>query len=198
MPTAYLGAISYYRCMVHASQTYIEAHEHFIKQTFRNRCFIAGPNGKQMLVIPVMKGKTGHSVIKDVQISYELPWQKIHWRSLEAGYRRSPYFEYYEDGLKPFYEKQEKFLLDFNWKLHEKIATWLKWEHVIEKTIQYDKEVNLIDYRLQWPGEHELTGTEYIQVFSARNGFIADLSIVDLLFNEGPHSFSHLLGQKEG
>ncbi|MFI5204488.1 MAG: WbqC family protein [Flavobacteriales bacterium] len=192
LPIVYLGSITYYSALLDAPATILEKHEHFIKQTYRNRCLIAGPNGKQMLVIPVEKGKTGHSPVKDVRICYNSAWQKIHWRSLEAGYRRSPYFEFYEDDLHGLYEEKEKFLVDFNLKLHEKIMKWLKEEKTLAFTGSYEKVyAEIRDCRNGWKEED---AKEYIQVFSARNGFIQGLSVVDLIFNEGPRSISYLKG----
>lgn len=185
-----MGSVSFYQNLVNAHSVTFEKHEHFIKQTWRNRCAIAGPNGKQILVIPVIKGKSGHTPVKDVRICNDTPWQKIHWRSLEAGYRRSPYFEYYEDDLRPLFGTREEFLLDFNLKLHDKIMKFLKTKKKTGFTDKYNKHWDETeDLRDGWISAGS---NKYVQVFSARNGFVEGLSIVDLIFNEGPVSTSYL------
>ena len=123
-PLFYAGNIAYYRALLHSDTPLFEAHEHFPKQTYRNRMEILGPNGLQKLVIPTVK--TGERrKMNDVRISYAERWQKEHWKSLEAAYRRSPYFEFYEDQFRGFYEQEEELLLGLNLKMHKTICRLL-------------------------------------------------------------------------
>ncbi|MBK8584029.1 MAG: WbqC family protein [Bacteroidetes bacterium] len=103
--TAYLPPASYILQAIKAGSITIEAHEHFVKQSYRSRCSIYGPNGKQDLIIPIVHEKLYEIPIKEVKIANDSRWQKIHWRSIEAAYKNSPYFEFYEDSFRPYYEK---------------------------------------------------------------------------------------------
>ena len=106
----------------------IEQYEFFRKQTIRNRCYILGANGKLILSIPRKRKSSSKTILKDIQISYDSPWQKQHWKSITSAYRSSAYFEYYENLFAPLYQKNEKFLVDFNCKLQETIFNCLQIE----------------------------------------------------------------------
>ena len=196
LPTSYLGNISYYCHMIHSSnELVIEVYEHFLKQTYRNRCTIYGANGKLDLIIPLKKWKN-HTAIKDIEISYDSNWQKLHWKSIESAYRSSPYFEFYETDLKPFYfGKETKFLLDFNGQLQEKILELIDVQLELETSTSYavSNEVS-DDLRMYFnpKKETDLEFQPYIQVFENNHGFIKNLSIIDLLFNEGPQTSYYL------
>lgn len=172
----------------------LEQYEHFPKQTFRNRASIASPNGILDLTIPVIKGAKVHTAFKDVKISNESKWQRLHWLSLQTCYRSSAYFEYYEDGLAPFYERKYDFLFDYNLQLLEWIFKQLKLSPEISLTESYEKHIpDGVDFRDSFnKKEIYLQGAKpYFQVFSDRNPFISNLSIVDLLFSQGPQSKSY-------
>lgn len=175
----------------------LEKNEHFPKQTYRNRCHIHSPNGRLALSIPVQKGSGAHTAFKDTRISVHHPWQKIHWRSLEAAYRSSAFFEFYEDELAPFYEKRFDFLFDFNEQLLALVFKWLKLEMVHGETEVFKKDYpeTAADYReaIHPKKDPIRVLSPYYQVFSDRNGFLSDLSIVDLLFNHGNKSMSLIL-----
>src|SRR5690606_42130887 len=119
LPLCYLPPISWFWAYLQGreGEILLEKQEHFPKQTYRNRCLIQSPNGRLALSIPVPKGSGEHTAYKDIRISRHQPWQKIHWRSQEAAYRSSAFFEFYEDELAPFYEKRFDFLFDFNEQL---------------------------------------------------------------------------------
>lgn len=191
----YLAPIEYYYYLTQYNHVIEDIHEHFVKQTYRSRCYIIGPNGIQSLSIPLINIKRQQK-FKDVKISYAENWQKIHWKSIEAAYRRSPYFEFYEDSFFPFYNNSFKFLIDFNQQLQEKITALLGITPNIQLTEKYQSTDNLIDdYRITFSPKNELARLkfpEYIQVFNDRNDFAANLSIVDLLFNEGPNSVNYI------
>jgi len=188
----YFGPIDYYAEMVKSQSLNIEVCENFQKQTYRNRMNILGANGKLMLNIPTLHD--GTRIFKDLQPSYEYDWQKEHIKSLKSAYQSSPYFEYYEDDIIPILEKKEKFLLDLNLKTIEFINQKLNLDLEIKKTESYqiiDKE---FDFRNQFsakkPAQYELT--EYAQVFDDKFEFVSDLSILDLLFSEGPSAVVYL------
>jgi len=194
-PIFYLPPVTYFSALnMHNLNFIFEKNEHFPKQTFRNRASIASPNGVLDLIVPVVKGAKVHTPVKDVKISYDFKWQRLHWLSLEACYRSSAYFEYYEDEMAPFYEKKYNFLLDYNLDLLNWIFKQLKQIPIYTFTSEYDKEyTNDLDYRTQLNNKKylsELPAKKYFQVFSDRNDFLPHLSIVDLLFNQGPQSKS--------
>ena len=188
----YFGPIDYYAEMVKSQSLNIEVCENFQKQTYRNRMNILGANGKLMLNIPTLHD--GTRLFKDLQPSYEYDWQKEHIKSLKSAYQSSPYFEYYEDDIIPILEKKEKFLLDLNLNTIEFINQKLNLDLEIKQTESYqiiDKE---FDFRNQFsakkPAQYELT--EYAQVFDDKFEFVSDLSILDLLFSEGPSAVVYL------
>ena len=193
-PIQYAGSTSYYRRWLMDDQPVVEQCEHFVKQTGRNRMVILGPNGPQKLVIPTIK--TGQRrKICDVQISYTERWQKDHWKSLEAAYRASPYFEFYEDQLRPFYTEQWPRLIDLNLAMHKCLLQLLSHDTKIELSKEYQQNVlnDLREKAFATPMVEVETST-YMQVFSDRHPFTANLSVLDLLFNLGPRSRDHLLG----
>lgn len=197
LPICYLPPVSYVKTLIdHASgDILMEQHEHYPKQTYRSRASILGANGKLNLYVPVQKGRGVHTRMKDVRISYDAPWQRLHWLSLQTAYRSSPYFEYYEDDFAPFYSSKHEFLMDFNMELTQLIIHLLKAEVSWMLTDTYqDPHPDGEDYRQRiHPKREPVTNIDpYRQVFSDRFGFTSDLSVVDLLFNEGPQSLSKL------
>jgi len=173
----------------------IEREEHFPKQTYRNRANIYSPDGVLTLTVPVVKGSKNHTKIRDVKISYDFKWQRLHWMGLETCYRSSAYFEYYEDDFAPFYEKNFEYLFDYNQQLFELLVKLTKIKTSISYTENYEEEYpNLIDLRntISPKKENDFAQKPYFQVFEDRHGFIKNLSIVDLLFNQGPQLLGYL------
>lgn len=199
LPLCYLPPISWFSAYVAGlgGEILLEKEEHFPRQTYRNRCHIHSPNGRLALSIPVQKGSGEHTAMKDVRISAHHPWQKIHWRSLEAAYRSSAFFEFYEDELAPFYEKTFGFLYDFNEQLFQLVLKWMKLEEKYGYTEKYIKSYpeGIADYRERIHPKKAPVSVlaPYYQVFSDRNDFLADLSIIDLLFNHGNKAAAMLL-----
>jgi hypothetical protein len=195
-PLFYLPPISYFTTLQERDfDLIIEKHEHFPKQTFRNRAIIASPDGTLDLILPVVKGSKTHTPIKDVKISYDSKWQRLHWLSLQTCYRSSAYFEFYEDGLAPFYEKKYTFLFDFNLELLNWFFKQMKINPSLNYTTEYEKEIgSAVDFRHEFSKNtiHDAKMKTYFQVFSDRNAFIPNLSIIDLLFNQGPQTKSYL------
>ncbi len=196
LPMFYLPPVEYFvQLNNYRPAILIEKEEHFPKQTYRNRAHIYSPDGLLALVVPVIKGSKNHTKVKDVKISYDFNWQRLHWQSLQACYRRSAYFEYYEDELSVFYEKQFPFLFDYNEQLLQFILKSLKLKIDLSYTDTYQVEyADLADFRtsINPKKSPDFQQKVYMQVFEERKGFLRNLSIVDLLFNQGPHSLNYL------
>jgi len=198
LSTAYLGPVQYYTKLNHFTNVLIEQHENFNKQTYRNRCTILGANGPQDLVIPVSKGRRMKASIRELKISYEENWQRVHWKAIVSAYNNSPYFEYYEFDLAPFFhQKRYELLFGFNQKLQNVICELLEIEPSVSFTEKYlvPGTTSIPDYRsaihpkqqAAIPDPHFEAQT-YTQVFSEKFAFVPNLSILDLLFNEGPNA----------
>jgi hypothetical protein len=190
LPTAYFGPISYYAILLQHSNCSIELHEHFVKQSIRNRCDIYGANGKLQLTIPKQRKGSDKTIIKEIQISYKQDWQKQHWTAIQSAYNSSPFFEYYQDELQPFFKKEEILLVNFNQKLQKVILRLLQEEDNTNFTKEFQHEGSFSDFR-----NHKFKSknpTAYNQVFMEKHGFIPNLSIIDLLFNLGPESADYL------
>lgn len=137
LSTAYLAPVSYYVLLARAERALIEQHENYQKQSYRNRCVIAAANGPLVLSIPVQKTLPGTSRIRDIQLSGHGNWQHMHWNSLVSAYRSSPFFDFYQDDIRPFYEKKFKYLFDYNEALREVICSLLNLAPEIEYTTTY-------------------------------------------------------------
>ncbi|MNK17151.1 WbqC-like protein family protein [compost metagenome] len=189
-PLFYLPPVSYFTVLKENNFEFLlEKFEHLPKQTYRNRAVIASPNGSLDLVVPVVKGAKVHTPYKDVKISYDERWQRLHWLSLQTCYRSSAYFEFYEDGLAPFYEKKYDYLFDYNYEILAWLFKQLKFPEQLNTTERYEADVAIDLRNAMSKKEVPLTQTKpYFQVFSDRNEFIPNLSMVDLLFNQGPQA----------
>jgi hypothetical protein len=199
LSTAYFPPVQYLSKLIAGSVT-IEAHESYLKQTYRNRCSILAANGPMALTVPVVKWHGERMPIAEVQIDYDKPWQKQHFKSIESAYKSSPFYDYYIDDLMPFFENRYEHLFDFNQRILEVILQSLGVASAISNTTSFHKVIeNQIDLRYaispkesqQQPDPH-FAPVEYYQVFSDRHGFTPNLSILDLLFNEGPMAKSIL------
>ncbi|HVW94966.1 MAG TPA: WbqC family protein [Mucilaginibacter sp.] len=195
-PMFYLPPVEYFtKLNALRADIFMEKEEHFPKQTFRNRANICTPDGTLSLTVPVIKGSKNHTKSKDVKISYDFDWQRLHWMSLQSCYRRSAYFEYYEDELSRFYHNQFEYLFDFNEQLLQFVLKSIRLKITWDYTTSYESTyADLIDYRnvIDSKQESDFDQKHYFQVFEDRNGFIKNLSIVDLMFNQGPHSSDYL------
>ncbi|SNA81936.1 WbqC family protein [Flavobacterium psychrophilum] len=189
----YFPSISHFVAMAKATTVTLEMEDNFQKQTNRNRMYLYSPNGIFMLNIPV-KNSNSKQMTKDVKLETSFDWQKQHFKTLEASYRNSPFFEYYEDELMPIFTKKHTFLMDLNIETIEIVSKCLKLDFTPQKTIEYFHEVNgLDDFRVLANGKKDTnTFSSYTQVFQEKQGFINNLSILDLLFNEGRFALDYL------
>ncbi len=194
-PLSYGGSITLWACMLRAAHITLEQKDNYQKQTQRNRLYIHGANGTLMLSIPVKHlGHEGHQKYEDVQIDNRFAWQTQHWKSLQTAYRSSPYFEFYEDDLAPLYAQRHTHLYAFNMALFTTICRLMGVHPTVSHTNSYAQNSIAVDLRplLDTKKEQAVVTLTYTQVFSEKNGFINNLSILDLLFNEGPHSIKLL------
>ena len=203
LSTTYFGPIQWYQKLYRADEAWIEQHEHFVKQTYRSRCIIATTQGTQALSIPsehptfnVQRSTFNVQRIKDIRISDHGNWRHLHWNALQSAYGESPFFEYYEDDLRPFFEKRWTFLFDFNETIREKLCELLDISPVVRFTEKYVSDY-ASDYREAINPKHpapdpDFQPRRYYQVYEAKHGFLPNLSIVDLLFNMGPESVFYL------
>lgn len=193
LPT-YFSPISQYMAIANANELIFEIEDNFQKQTYRNRCYIYGPNGKQLLNIPVKHTQnSGKKKTKDALIDNDTHWQSQHFKSIKIAYQNSPFFEFYEDDLMPIFSKNYKYLLDLN------IDTFL----FTTDALQISSEYKMTDsYQIFHPKDFRFLANakqdfginfdSYIQLFDDKYGFIKDLSVLDLLFMEGPNAISFL------
>lgn len=195
--TAYAPPLTYLRGMNQEKEVQMEVHEFFVKQTLRNRTHILSPNGIQALIIPVKHENRTKTPVKDLKISNDSNWQRQHWRSLDAAYRRSAFFEFYADDLAPFYEKEYTYLHDFNTAVLEWLLGVYKINIQITPNNTFEKELpasetdcrTLCDTGVPVFNHSEKS---YPQVFSYKESFTPGLSAYDLVFNMGPACNSYL------
>ena len=193
--TAYLPPVSFFSRLVQAEKIIFEKHEHYVKQTFRNRALIYGANGIHPLIIPIHHDGNLRKPVWERKVSYDSQWQKIHWRTLTSSYRNSPFFEYFEDEFKNFFETKTETLFEFNLLLINKIFSLMQIPFTPTFTNSYELAgFDGEDLRNAFsPEKRKENLPVYNQVFADRFGFIPDLSIVDLLFNKGMEAKNYLL-----
>lgn len=208
LSTAYWAPVQYYCKLLSYTHCFVDQYEHYGKQTYRNRCIIAAPEGRLPLTVPVEKGADAKCCVKDIRISDHGNWRHLHWNALESAYRNSPFFEYYADDFRPFYERKWTFLTDFNEAICSTVCALIDMKSIDGRTSEYGKvgeplyaerhekavaEVfddlrDCIHPKRPYETDTDFHPTPYYQVFGERNGFIPNLSIADLLFNMGPES----------
>jgi len=194
-PLAYTGSIGMWAFMTTAETLLIEQNDYYQKQTLRNRTYIHGANGKLLLSIPIRHlGKTSHQYYNKVEIENSFEWQKQHWKSIQSAYRSSPYFEFYEYDISIFYKNKFSLLYVFNKAYFKLLLKLLGWNPEVHYTESYKNLTNAKDIRSQIEKKevNNKLKLKYTQVFEGKNGFIPNLSILDLLFNEGPNTLSLL------
>ena len=194
LSAAYLPPVQYFQKINQAESIYIEKHEHYVKQSYRNRCNVFGANGVLSLSIPVIY-VSDKEIITEKKISYAENWQQQHWRTIESAYRNSPYFIYYADALKPFYQKKYEYLFDYNTELLQFLLNSFKIKTELKFTESYDKSSLEHDYRYNIHPKNKIEMGDfktYSQLFSDKHNFQPNLSGIDLLFNAGPHAKDYL------
>ena len=196
LSSAYLAPIEYYTKLLAYDTAYIERYDHYMKQTFRNRCVIASAGGALALTIPTEKSDEGKCLMKDIRISDHGNWRHVHWNAFVAGYKHSPFFDYYADEFWGFFERKYTFLFDFNMELCQWVCEQIDMQPRLVPTSDYlTAPEGMDDFRERIHPKHPYAETDpdfvpavYYQVFDQKQGFIPNLSIADLLFNMGPES----------
>ena len=208
LQTTYFGPIQWYQKLYRYDHCLIEQYDSFQKQTYRNRCVIATANGLQALTVPIEHSPlTPHlsPLVKDLRISDHNQWRRVHWNALQSAYSESPFFEYYADDLRPFFEKKYDYLIDFNEEIRQKVCELIDIHPHVEYTPEYISHLSplishfssLDDFRDVINAKHpqpddDFEAKAYWQVFQHKHGFQPNLSILDLLFNMGPESIFYL------
>lgn len=241
LSTTYFGPVQWYQ-KLNRHRCIIEQHDNFVKQTYRNRCVIASANGPQTLTVPIERYDGMKCAMRDIRISDHGNWRHLHWQALVSAYGETPFFEYYADDIRPFFEERRwKYLLDFNLDITHTLCSLLDVrpdltlsDHYIDadETISgggcldraavgfggaaesFEEAVKglngaaeslgsssacslFVDYRDAIRPKHPLPDAEfearpYYQVRAQRHGFLPNLSVLDLLFNEGPEGIFYL------
>jgi hypothetical protein len=204
LQTTYFGPIQWYQKLYRYDQTLIEQYDSYQKQTYRNRCVIATANGLQTLTVPVEHSVNSQELsanspkVKDLRISDHNQWRRIHWNALQSAYSESPFFDYYADDIRLFFEKRYEFLIDFNEAIRQTVCDLLDIHPNVSYTSDFSLQPSAIDdYREVINAKHPQADADfqprrYWQVFEDRHGFQANLSILDLLFNMGNEAIFYL------
>jgi hypothetical protein len=195
LPTAFFPNLAYFSFLLSEKALCIEIHEHFIKQSIRNRFVIASPQGALPLSIPLVNSGN-KTCAGEKLISYQEPWQTKYWRAIESAYRNSPYFEYFEEEIKSAFFSKHELLVHYNETILHAVFNVLRKSVALTTTTSYQA-----NYELDFRDEKKINARinhfpEYYQVFKPTTGFIPNLSILDLLFNEGLFSVNYLLNLK--
>lgn len=198
---SYFPSIEQMAAVAQAEKVVFEAEDNYQKQTYRNRTFIAHSNGKLLLNIPIKHNQTNKRLkTKEVIVENDFPWQEQHWKSLQSAYRTSPFFEYYEDDLQPFFTETVGNLMEHNLKIFDLLCELIGIDVEISKTVSFELNPEITDLRFLINAKRtsSFEPETYTQVHEANHPFLPNLSVLDLLFNEGPNALSYLERQSLG
>jgi hypothetical protein len=193
--TAYLPPVEYFALISQAEEVIIERAENYLKQSYRNRCYILSSHGPQILTVPVFLGSQHKTPIKDIRIDYSKRWQQVHLGAIIASYGSSPYFRYYFDNIERIISKKVDFLFDLNMELIDSVLKMLKLDSKIKCSTYFEPTGESeydFRYNISPKKESHYSAKEYIHVFDYGNRFINRLSIIDLIFNMGPEALEYL------
>jgi len=201
LQTTYFGPIQWYQKLRRYDRCVIEQNDSYQKQTFRNRCVIATANGRQTLTVPV-EHTDDKVLVRDLRISDHNQWRRVHWNALQSAYSESPFFEYYADDIRPFFERRYDYLIDFNEAIRQKMCELIDIHPQVEYSRQYVSGASALyptlrDFRDVISAKHPLPDPDfkakkYWQVFQHKHGFLPNLSILDLLCCMGPEAVLYL------
>jgi len=208
LSTTYFGPVQWYQKLYRYDEVEIEQWESFQKQTYRNRCLIATTQGVQALTVPIERSNPSTvNTIKDIRISDHGNWRHLHWNALVSAYGESPFFEYYQDDIRPFFEKRWAYLFDYNEAIREKMCELLDIEAKVSFSLEF-KVKSTINYKLSTINktndfreainpkhpqpDPDFDPKPYYQVYQQKHGFLPNLSVLDLLFNMGPEGIFYL------
>lgn len=194
----YFPSIAHMSCVAKAEKVVFERHDNYQKQTYRNRAYIAHSNGELLLNIPIQHSKNGiRQKFDAVNVENDFPWQDHHWKSLQSAYRTSPFFEFYEDDLEEFFILPVENLLQHNLDIFDRLLEIIGIEVEISHTETYERNPDLTDLRFLINAKKQIdfTPENYTQVHQANHPFLPNLSVLDLLFNEGPNALNYLESQ---
>ncbi|HLN56317.1 MAG TPA: WbqC family protein [Bacteroidales bacterium] len=192
--TAYLPPADYFSLIANAGEVSIESKENYIKQTYRNRCYILSSHGSHLLSVPVIEGSRHKIPITEARIDHSKRWKQVHLRAIVSCYRCSPYFDFYYEPIEKIISADHDLLWDLNMELVKTLLKMLKIRKQIKPTDSFEPpSENPSDYRYRLePGKNLFDYKKYLQVFSATQGFVPNLSIIDLIFNLGPDAVGYL------
>lgn len=193
----YFSPIIQYAAIAKSKEIVFEVEDNFQKQTYRNRCHIYTANGKHLLNVPIQHSKGLKQKTKDVKIDYKDDWHHLHLKTLKTAYSSSPFFEFYIDDLNPIFEKKHTFLLDLNLNCNVFVMNALQLKIPISNTTEYHKENSFFDARnlANSKPDNVFQLEKYYQIFNSNHGFISNLSVLDLIFMEGPNALNYLESQ---
>ncbi|HLV41930.1 MAG TPA: WbqC family protein [Brumimicrobium sp.] len=192
--TNYFGSIPYFQSIAKHNAIEIDLYEHYKKQTWRNRTQILESNGPMYLSVPVMRPDGSKTPVKNIRITNDTDWRKDHWKALQSSYKHAPYFFYYGPELKSLIYQEESLLYVFNLNILYQLLIWLDLEISISFTKEYIVPKSPEDFRISLDKKtFNIPQRSYIQVFSDKYPFYPNLSIIDLLMNEGPLTRNYLL-----
>ena len=195
---SYFPSVSHFVAIAKADLVTLEMEDNFQKQTNRSRMYIYSPNGIQLLNVPVKHSSSRHQRIKEVKIENDFDWQKQHFKSLEAAYRTSPFFEYFEDDILSVFKKKHTFLMDLNLETMSVVSKCLRMDFDYDESSEFFHNVDdKVDCRNLINGKKDTSKFEsYTQVFGDKHGYLNNLSVLDLLFNEGRYALEYLRNQQ--